>query len=159
MGAVPVKPSGGVPLSCLTDVSIYPLTSVVNPFFQKNFWGNFFKDNENARARSGSQNRRKQEKTEVLSAEKFLKKSEKTRKKDFSRRAARLFFENSALCPADHQKTTRQHYVKKITYERLFIYPTLGVKICVLTPQKIGLLQKSTFQVYYKTAFRHFSAV
>lgn len=101
MGAVPVKPSGGVPLSCLTDVSIYPLTSVVNPFFQKNFWGNFFKDNENARARSGSQNRRKQEKTEVLSAEKFLKKSEKTRKKDFSRRAARLFFENSALYRAD----------------------------------------------------------
>lgn len=70
-------------------------------FFEKNISAVFFKDNENARARSGSQNRRKQEKTEVLSAEKFLKKSEKTRKKDFSRRAARLFFENSALYRAD----------------------------------------------------------
>ena len=39
----------------------------VNPFFQKNFGGNFFKDNENARARRGSQNRRKQAKTGVLS--------------------------------------------------------------------------------------------
>lgn len=150
-------------------------------FFEKNISAVFFKDNENARARRSSQNRRKQVKTGVLSAEKFFEKIRKTRKKDFSRRAARLFFEIfalsrpaytvpaplsrrsvppcHALCPADHQKTTRQHYVKKITYERLFIYPTLGVKIGVLTPQKIGLLQKSTFRVYYKTAFRHFSAV
>lgn len=40
------------------SVSIVHLgASHVNPFFQKIFWGRFFKDNENARARSGSQNR------------------------------------------------------------------------------------------------------
>lgn len=96
----------------------------------------------------------------------FRKNQKKRAKKIFSvvLRADFLKFSPSvppchALCPADHQKTTRQHYVKKITYERLFIYPTLGVKIGVLAPQKIGLLQKSTFRVYYKTAFRHFSAV
>ena len=32
----------------------------------------------------------------------FLKKSEKVREKNFFRRAARLFFEISALCPALH---------------------------------------------------------
>ena len=58
-------------------------------FFEKNISAVFFKDNENARARMGSQNRRKQVKTGVLSAEKFLEKSEKARKKDFFRRAAR----------------------------------------------------------------------
>ena len=90
--ALPVKLSGGVPLSCLTDVSIYPLTSVVNPLFKKIFQPFFFKDNENARARRGSQNRRKQAKTGVLSAEKFFEKIRKSAQKRFFRRAARLFF-------------------------------------------------------------------
>lgn len=52
-------------------------------FFQKNFSAVFFKDNENARARSGSQNRRKQAKTEVLSAEKFFEKIRKSAQKRF----------------------------------------------------------------------------
>lgn len=109
-----------------------------------------------------------------------MKKSEKARKKDFSRRAAHLFFGISALCPAlrtlfpplcpaDLSRRSvppcralcpadltadrvHQYHVKKITYERLFIYPTSGVKIGVLTPQKIGLLKKSTFPVYYKNS-------
>ena len=80
VGAVPVKPSGGVPfLDCAH--SIAPCAHSVNTFFKKIFGGNFFKDNENARARRGSQNRRKQAKTEVLSAEKFFCKNQKKRAK------------------------------------------------------------------------------
>lgn len=73
-------------------------------FFEKNISAVFFKDNENARARRSSQNRRKQVKTGVLSAEKFFEKIRKTRKKDFSRRAARLFFEIFApVAPCIHR--------------------------------------------------------
>lgn len=86
-------------------------------FFEKNISAVFFKDNENARARRSSQNRRKQVKTGVLSAVKFFEKIRKTRKKDFSRRAARLFFEIFApVAPCIHrarpsvpQITRRQH--------------------------------------------------
>ena len=52
--------------------------------FRKIFRTVFFKDNENARARSGSQNRRKQAKTEVLNAEKFFEKIRKSAQKRFS---------------------------------------------------------------------------
>lgn len=34
-----------------------------------------------------------------------------------------------------------------------------GAKIGVLTPRKIGLLQKSTFRVYYKISISYFSSV
>ena len=65
--AVPVKASGEVPfLDCVH--SIAPCTPYVNRFLKNIFRAVFFKDNENARARSGSQNRRKQTKTWVLSA-------------------------------------------------------------------------------------------
>ena len=73
----------------LTVPIIRAMRIAVNRFFKNIFWTVFFKDNENARARSGSQNRRKQAKTEVLNAEKFFEKSEKARKKRFFRRAAR----------------------------------------------------------------------
>ena len=56
---------GVPPWSVSIIARVYPL---VNPFFKKFFRAVFFKDNENARARSGSQNRRKQTKTWVLSA-------------------------------------------------------------------------------------------
>ena len=83
-GSRPVKLSGGVPfLDCAH--SIAPCAHSVNPFLKKIFWGNFFKDNENARARRGSQSRRKQAKTGVLSTEKFFEKIRKKRaKKIFS---------------------------------------------------------------------------
>jgi hypothetical protein len=79
-------------LSLLTVPIIARGAVPVNTFFQKNFSAVFFKDNENARARRGSQNRRKQAKTEVLSAEKFFEKIRKSAQKRFFRRAARLFF-------------------------------------------------------------------
>lgn len=53
-------------------------------FFEKNISAVFFKDNENARARRGSQNRRKKTKTGIYSTEKFFEKIRKARKKDFS---------------------------------------------------------------------------
>lgn len=91
--------SWGVPPWSVSIIArVYPL---VNPFFKKIFEPVFFKDNENARARSGSQNRRKQAKTWVLNAEKFFEKIRKSAQKNFFRRAARLFFEIFALCPAD----------------------------------------------------------
>lgn len=71
--------SWGVPPWSVSIIArVYPL---VNPFFKKIFRAVFFKDNENARARSGSQNRRKQAKTEVLNAEKFFEKNQKKRAK------------------------------------------------------------------------------
>lgn len=80
--AVPVKASGGVPfLDCVH--SIAPCTPYVNRFFQKIFQPFFFRYNENARARRGSQNRRKQTKTGVLSAEKFFEKIRKSAQKRF----------------------------------------------------------------------------
>lgn len=111
-----VRRSWGVPPWSVSIIArVYPL---VNPFFKKIFEPVFFKDNENARARRGSQNRRKQAKTWVLNAEKFSEKIRKSAQKNFFRRAARLFFEIFALCPADLNRwTVHQHNVKKITYE------------------------------------------
>lgn len=64
LSARPSTLSGGLgvypPWSVFIIARVYPL---VNPFFKKIFRGVFFKDNENARARSGSQNRLKQVKT------------------------------------------------------------------------------------------------
>ena len=131
----------------------------VSTLFSKKFLGAIFSKIMKTHARVEVRKTGEKDENRDLEHGKVFRKNQKSAQKRFFRRAARLFFENSALCPADHQKTTRQHYVKKITYERLFIYPTSDVKIGVLTPQKIGLLQKSTFRVYYKTAFRHFSAV
>lgn len=80
-----------------------------------------------------------------------MKKSEKARKKDFSRRAAHLFFEISALCPADlTADRVHKYHVKKITYERLFIYPTSGVKIGVLTPKKSACSKNRLFEYTIK---------
>lgn len=70
-------------LSLLTVPIIARGAVPVNTFFKKTFQPFFFKDNENARARSGSQNRRKQAKTEVLSAEKFFEKIRKSAQKRF----------------------------------------------------------------------------
>lgn len=71
------------PAVLLTVPIIRAIRIAVNRFFKKLFQAIFFKDNENARARSGSQNRRKQEKTEVLSAEKFFEKIRKNAQKRF----------------------------------------------------------------------------
>lgn len=96
---------GCTPLECLHYSAGVP---PCQPLFQKNFSSCFFKDNENARARMGSQNRLKQAKTWVLNAEKFSEKIRKSAQKRFSRRAAPLFFENSALCPALSRSLSRR---------------------------------------------------
>ena len=91
------------------SVSIVHLgASHVNPFFKKIFEPFFFKDNENARARRGSQNRRKQVKTRVLSTEKFLEKIRKSAQKRFFRRAARQH-----RAPIDRGTADRVHQKRR----------------------------------------------
>ena len=74
----------------------------------------------------------------------FRKNQKKRAKKIFSVVLQPYFLKFSPPVPPSVPSIDRgqihQYYVKKITYERLFIYPTSGVKIGVLTPQKIGLL-------------------
>lgn len=70
-------------LSLLTVPIIARGAVPVNSFLKKIFQPFFFKDNENARARRGSQNRRKQTKTGVLSTEKFFEKIRKSAQKRF----------------------------------------------------------------------------
>lgn len=129
---------GGAPV-LLTVPIIRAIRIAVNRFFKK-FLGHFFskimKTHARVVVRKTGENRRKQW---FRARESFLKKSEKARKKNFFRRAARLFFENSALCrappaprpplscplscpvrtaPPDSTRWTgHQRTVKKITYE------------------------------------------
>ena len=135
----------------------------------------FFKDNETARARSGSQNRRKQAKIEVLSTEKFFQKSEKARKKRFFPSCCVTAPRPDSTVPrsTEGQRTeyTRSDIVLKTIWCRVIHrkkwlstgFSTGGEKAqksteCTKT-HRMRLSQKSTFRVYYKTAFRHFSAV
>lgn len=85
--------------------SIAPCTPYVNRFLEKileAFFSKIMKTHARVGVRKTGENRRKQR---FLAQKSFLKKSEKARKKDFFRRAARRFFENSAPChapPAPH---------------------------------------------------------
>lgn len=93
--------------------------TTVNRFFKNIFWTVFFKDNEIARARSGSQNRRKQAKTGVLSAEKFFEKIRKSAQKRFFRRAARQH-----RAPIDRGTADRVHQKRRsIENDMVWSYP------------------------------------